>query len=419
MDKSAYHLENGATTNRSFKQFDVDRIRADFPILQRVVDGRPLTYFDSAATSMKPKPVIDAVFNYYTHSCANIHRGVHLLSTEASELYEESRRKVASFLNADEEEIVFVRNATEGINLVCHTLDRDGAVVTTLADHHSAQLPWLDRREVRYVDVERDGSLSMSSLKKVLRSGVVLVCLPQVSNALGVITPVREAISLAHEAGALVLLDGSQSVPHMLTDVRDLECDFLVFSGHKMLGPSGIGALFGRLELLDEMQPFLRGGDMNKDVHKGWYVPEDLPGKFEAGTPNIEGAIGLGAAVDYLEEIGMENVEAHSHELTAAALNELSRINRLIVHGPLNPEQRSASVAFELPGLEAHGLAKMLSQRYAIMVRSGYHCAQPLHEALGIPQTARASFYIYNTVEEIRMLGNALQEIAAIYTRKA
>jgi cysteine desulfurase/selenocysteine lyase len=419
MERKAYQLENKERDNMRYAHFNVDQIRSDFPILQRVVDGRPLTYFDSAATSLKPKPVIDAVFNYYTHSCANIHRGVHLLSTEASELYEEARRKVASFLNADEEEIVFVRNATEGINLVCHTLDRDGAVVTTLADHHSAQLPWLERREVRYVDVERDGSLSMSSLRKALRSGATLVCLPHVSNALGVITPVREAIDLAHQAGALVLLDGSQSVPHMLTDVRDLECDFLVFSGHKMLGPSGIGALFGRLELLEQMQPFLRGGDMNKDVHKGWYVPEELPGKFEAGTPNIEGAIGLGAAVDYLEEIGMENVEAHSHELTAAALNVLSKIDRLVVHGPLNSEHRSASVAFELPGLQAHGLAKMLSQRYAIMVRSGYHCAQPLHEALGIPQTVRASFYLYNTLDEVSLLGSALAEIAAIYTRKA
>ncbi|MFC1824351.1 aminotransferase class V-fold PLP-dependent enzyme [Thermodesulfobacteriota bacterium] len=398
---------------------DVDQIRADFPILKRVINGKPLTYFDSAATSLKPTPVIEAITHFYTESCANIHRGVHLLSAEASELYDEARRKVANFLNADEEEIVFVRNATEAINLVCHSLDLDGPVVATLADHHSAFLPWVDRREVRYAGIHGDGSLDLSSLRKALNSKAALACVPHVSNALGVINPVEEVIDLAHKAGALVLLDGSQSVPHMLTDVRSLGCDFLVFSGHKMLGPSGIGVLFGKLELLEQMQPFLRGGDMNKEVHKEWYVPEDLPGKFEAGTPNIEGAIGLGAAVDYLETIGMENIEAYSQELTAAALQSVSNIDKIRIHGPVNPEHRSASVAFELPGLEAHGLAKILSQRYNIMVRSGYHCAQPLHEELGIPQTVRASLYLYNTLEEIGLLGEALKEISALYTRSA
>jgi cysteine desulfurase/selenocysteine lyase len=400
-------------------RLDTERIRADFPILKRMIDGRPLIYMDSAATSLKPRPVIEAIVRFYTESCANIHRGVHLLSAEASELYEEARRKIARFLNADEEEIVFVRNATEAINLVCHSLHRDGAVVATLADHHSVTLPWLERRELHYVGIGRDGLLNMSNLRKVISCRPALVCFPHVSNALGAVTPVQEAIALAHEAGALVLVDGSQSVPHMPTDVRGLDCDFLVFSGHKMLGPSGIGVLFGKRNLLEEMQPFLRGGAMNKQVHKGSYVPEDLPGKFEAGTPNIEGAIGLGAAVDYLEEIGMENVDAHTRELTAVALYELSNIEKIRVHGPLDSKVRNGSVAFELPGLEAHGLAKILSNRYAIMVRSGYHCAQPLHEELGINQTVRASFYIYNTVDEIRSLANALAEIAASYTRSS
>lgn len=399
------------------EKIDIDRIRNDFQILQRRIDGKPITYLDSAATSLKPKPVIEAIVRFYTESCANIHRGVHLLSTEASELYEEARRKVARFLNADEEEIVFVRNATEAINLVCHSLHRAGAVVSTLADHHSITLPWLERRKTHYIGVERNGMLNMSDLGKMASSKPALVCFPHVSNALGAITPIHEAIRLSHEAGALVLVDGSQSVPHMPTDVRGLDCDFLVFSGHKMLGPSGIGVLFGRRNLLEEMEPFLRGGAMNKQVHKGSYVPEDLPGKFEAGTPNIEGAIGLGAAVDYLEEIGMENVEAHTRELTAVALYELANIEKIRVHGPLDSKVRNGSVAFELPGLEAHGLAKILSNRYAIMVRSGYHCAQPLHEELGIPQTVRASFYLYNTIEEIRLLGTALAEIARSYTR--
>jgi cysteine desulfurase/selenocysteine lyase len=419
--KNSTHLAVGEAVLHNYgakqKPIDIEEIRADFPILRRVINGRPLVYFDSAATSLKPRQVIEAINLFYTESCANIHRGVHLLSQEASDLYEEARRKVARFLNADEEEIVFVRNATEAINLVCYSLDLKGDVVVTVADHHSVQLPWLGRQNVRYVGVEKDGLLNMSDLQREISNKPALVCLPCVSNALGAVSPVKEVTALAQRSGALVLIDGSQSVPHMPTDVRALGCDFLAFSGHKMLGPSGIGVLFGKRELLDQMQPFLRGGAMNKEVHKGRYRPEDLPGKFEAGTPNIEGAIGLGAAVDYLEDIGMENIEAHSRELVATALAELSNVDKIRVHGPLDPKHRSASVAFELPGLEAHGLAKILSNRYAIMVRSGYHCAQPLHEELGIPQTVRASFYTYNTADEVRSLASAFAEIAATYTR--
>jgi cysteine desulfurase/selenocysteine lyase len=421
ISRKAYHSHNAEAkieaNSLNCSSFDLERIRQDFPILRRQVNGQPLTYFDSAATSLKPKSVIEAIVRFYTESCANIHRGVHLLSAEASELFEESRRKIAGFLNADEEEVVLVRNATEAINLVCHSLELKGAVVSTLADHHSSALPWLDRFEVRYVELESDGALSLSSYKKAIRTGAALVCVPYISNALSVISPIKELIDMAHEAGALVLVDGSQSVPHLPTDVRELDCDFLVFSGHKMLGPSGVGVLFGKLDLLEQMEPFLKGGDMNKEVHRGSYVPADLPTKFEAGTPNIEGAIGLGAAVDYLETIGMENVKAHCHDLTAFALQELAAIDKIRIFGPLDTKRRSSSVTFELAGLEAHGLAKMLSQRYAIMVRSGYHCAQPLHEALNIPQTVRASFYLYNSIEEVKLLSNALKEIAKLYTR--
>jgi cysteine desulfurase/selenocysteine lyase len=396
--------------------FNLDRIRADFPILDRRIEGKPLIYMDSAATSLKPKPVIDAIVRFYTESCANIHRGVHLLSAEASDLYDEARRTIARFLNADEEEIVFVRNATEGINLVSHSLSRDGAVVVTLADHHSVILPWFGNRKIHYIGIEPDGMLNMSDLKKMMSVKPALVCFPHVSNALGAITPIQEAIELAHQCGALVLVDGSQSVPHMPVDVRLLGCDFLAFSGHKMLGPSGIGVLFGRRDLLESMQPFLRGGAMNKEVHKSSYREEALPGKFEAGTPNIEGAIGLGAAVEYLENIGMEKIEAHTRNLTRAALKELGKIKKIRIYGPLLPEHRGPSVSFELPGLEAHGLAKILSNRYAIMVRSGYHCAQPLHEELKIKPTVRASYYLYNTLEEIRSLASALEQIAEAYT---
>ena len=246
---------------------------------------------------------------------------------------------------------------------------------------------------------------------------MALVCIPHISNALGVISPIKDLIEMAHGVGALVMVDGSQSVPHVPTDVRDLDCDFLVFSGHKMLGPSGIGVLFGRHELLDRMPPFLLGGDMNKEVHKDGYVVADLPVKFEAGTPNIEGAIGLGAAVDYLEKIGMENVRDHCRQLTETALYELGKIEKIKLFGPRDPARRSASVTFELPGLEAHGFAKMLSLRYAIMVRSGYHCAQPLHETLSMPPSVRASFYLYNTMEEVKAFSHALSEISAMYTK--
>lgn len=396
--------------------FDVQRIRRDFPILTRQIDGKPLIYFDNAATSLKPKAVIDAVSHFYTESCANIHRGVHLLSSEASELFEEARQNVASFLNADEEEIVFVRNATEAINLVAHSFTIKGSVATTLADHHSAMLPWLAGFDLKYVNLDKDGSISISSYKKTLQSGVGFVCIPHVSNALGIVSPVASMTAWAHEAGAFVMVDGSQSVPHLPTDVRELDCDFLVFSGHKMLAPSGIGVLFGKRELLEQMPPFLTGGDMNKEVHQGRYIAADLPTKFEAGTPNIEGAIGLGAAVDYLDTIGMHRVEAYCEELTRFAFDELGKIDRLRIYGPLDPNRRSSSIAFELDGLEAHGLAKMLSQRYAIMVRSGYHCAQPLHEAIHLPQTVRASFYLYNTPQEIERLAAALQEISRYYT---
>ncbi|HYA41258.1 MAG TPA: cysteine desulfurase [Syntrophobacteraceae bacterium] len=400
------------------KGCDTDRIRSDFPILQRVIDGRQITYFDTAATSLKPQPVIDAIMNFYTRSTANIHRGVHLLSMEASDLYEEARGKVARFLNADEEEIVFVRNATEAINLVCNCLPLSGHVVVTVADHHSVLLPWYGRRKVSYVGVKRDGLLELADMENAVSDKPALVCLPHVSNALGAVTPVEECIAMTHKAGGLILVDGSQSVPHMLVDVQALGCDFLAFSGHKMLGPSGIGVLYGRRELLERMQPFMRGGSMIKEVRKDYFLPEDLPGKFEAGTPNIEGAIGLGAAVEYLESIGMDNVEAHVRKLTAAALDVLSHTDKIRVHGPKDPKDRSASVAFTLPGLEAHGLAKILSNRYAIMVRSGYHCAQLLHETLGIGQTVRASFYIYNTLDEIHSFGNALAEIVKSYTHK-
>jgi cysteine desulfurase/selenocysteine lyase len=397
---------------------DVSSIRKDFPILERQVNDRPLIYLDNAATSLKPQAVIDAVTGFYTRSCSNIHRAVHALSQEASELYEEAREKIARFINAEEEEVVFVRNATEAINLVARCLPRDGAVVTTLMEHHSNYLPWQVDRETRVAGVLGDGRLDIDDFRaKLGQGGVALATFTHVSNGLGVVNPVSDLTAMAREQGALVLVDGSQSVPHRPCDVKQLDCDFFVFSGHKMLGPSGIGVLYGREELLDKMSPFLWGGDMISAVHRDSYELAELPFRFEAGTPHIEGVIGLGAAVDYLSSVGMEAIHEHETRLLEVAFEGLRTIDRVTLHGPESLAQRSSAVSFALEGLEPHGLAKMLSNRYSIMLRSGYHCAQPLHEALDLLQSARASFYLYNTEDEVRQLVEAVRTLSEYYTR--
>ena len=398
---------------------DVSSIRKDFPILERRINDRPMIYLDNAATSLKPRAVVDAVTGFYTRSCANIHRAVHALSQEASELYEDARERIARFINAEEEEIVFVRNATEAINLVARCLPRDGAVVTTLMEHHSNYLPWQAGRETRVAGVLGDGRLDVDDFDaKLGQGGVALAAFTHVSNGLGVVNPVADLTALARKRDALVLLDGSQSVPHRPCDVKQLGCDFFVFSGHKMLGPSGIGVLYGREDLLEKMPPFLMGGDMISAVHREDYELADLPYKFEAGTPNIEGVIGLGAAVDYLSSVGMEAIHDHERRLLELAVEGLGTVDRVTLHGPDSMAQRSSVVSFALEGLEPHGLARMLSNRYSIMLRSGYHCAQPLHEALDLLQSARASFYLYNTEDEVRQLVEAVRTLSEYYTRR-
>ncbi len=393
--------------------YDVHRCREDFPILKRRINGRPLIYLDNAATSLKPRCVIDAVRGFYEHHCANIHRGVHLLSQEASELYEDARYRVARFIGAMEREIVFVRNASEALNLVAHSLPIEGAVVTTLAEHHSNLLAWHRCSEVLKVPVSDEGILDLEALEKILRThDVGLVTTTHISNGLGVINPVQEIGRLAHEHGAYFLVDGSQSVPHMPVRVSELGCDFLVFSGHKMLGPSGVGVLYGRAQLLEQMSPFLMGGDMIDEVHADSYTLANVPWKFEAGTPNIEGAIGLGAAVQYLRELGMDNIRAHEKTLTTAALEGVREIKGIRLLGPDDPEIRSGVITLTRPGMPAHTLAKLLNDRYSILVRSGYHCAQPLFESLGAGQTCRASFYLYNTEDEVNRFVEALDAIS-------
>jgi len=394
---------------------NITDIRKDFPILQRKINDKAIIYLDSAATSFKPSQVIKAMTDYYTHSCANIHRGVHALSQEASELFENARSKIARFINANENEIVFVRNATEAINLVSFCLENSTGILNTMMEHHSNFISWNRHKNVKTTNINADGTLDMDDFRNKLKEDITLVAVTHVSNGLGVINPISDIIELAHKNNSLILVDGSQSIPHWGLDVKELDCDFLAFSGHKMLGPSGIGVLYGKEEYLKKMPPFLLGGDMISSVYYDRYEIADLPHKFEAGTPFIEGVIGLGAAVDYLSEIGMENIRQHEKKLLKLAFEEIKQIENIVIHGPTDLKIRSSAISFTLNQLEAHGLAKMLSNRYNIMLRSGYLCAQPLHEAMGINQSVRASFYLYNTEEEIKMFAKALKAISAAY----
>ncbi|MGD0920089.1 MAG: cysteine desulfurase [Thermodesulfobacteriota bacterium] len=387
-------------------------MRGDFPFLKRLIKNKPIIYFDNAATTQKPRQVIQTISNYYENYCGNIHRGVHTLSQESSELYEESRRKVARFINADEREVVFVRNTTEAINLVSHSLKGEGKILTTVMEHHSNLLPWRHKRNVEYVDIDNQGRVNIDDLRNKLDHSTFLVTVGHISNVLGLINPVEIVIEEAKKVGALCLVDGAQSVPHMKIDVRALGCDFLVFSGHKMLGPSGIGVLFIKEDLYERMEPYLVGGSTIKEVHIDGYISEDPPLCYEAGTPNIEGAIALGSAIDYLEDIQMENVYAHDKMLTEMALERMKKINGLEIYGSLDQKERLSVITFNVNGMGCHAVAKVLNLRENIMIRSGFHCAQPLHDRLGIGPSARISFYIYNSEEEVEIMTELLRKLA-------
>lgn len=385
---------------------DVERIREDFPILKRKINGHPLIYFDNTATTQKPVQVINAIKEFYEKYNANIHRGVHTLSQEASELYEKAHEKVADFINADWREVIFVRNTTEAINLVANILDlEDGEVVVSMMEHHSNLVPWQDKN-LKVVNIKKDGTLDMEDLKEKITKKTKLVAITHVSNVLGTINPVEEIGKMAHEVGALFLVDGAQSVPHMPIDVRKMDCDFLAFSGHKMLGPTGVGVLYGKKDLLEELPPFLKGGDMISHVWVDKATWNELPWKYEAGTPNIAGGVGLGAAVDYLKSIGVENVRRHEEELVRYALDGLSSLG-VEIYGP---EERGGLISFNLDGIHPHDVAYFLDRK-GIAVRSGHHCAQPLMRYFGIKGTVRASFYIYNTKWEIDKFLDVLKEV--------
>jgi cysteine desulfurase/selenocysteine lyase len=404
---------------------NTDLLRKDFPILDRqTAGGARVIYLDSTATSQKPLAVIEAMNEFYRRSNANIHRGVHTLAEEATALYEGAREKIARFIHADSaKEIIYTRNTTESINLVAYTwgranLEKGDLVILTEMEHHSNLVPWhmLERERgirLEFIPVTDDGLLDLDAYRALLDQSPKLVSFTHMSNVLGTVNPAAEIISLAHAAGAVTLLDGAQSVPHFAVDVRALDVDFLAFSGHKMCGPTGIGILYGKAALLEAMPPFLGGGDMIKTVHLRSFVPNSLPHKYEAGTPAIAEAIGLGAAVDYLTSIGMDAIAAHEHEITEYALERLEEIPGVTVFGP-SAQHKGGVTAFTLEGVHPHDVAQILDGK-GIAVRAGHHCAQPLHEKFGITATTRASFYLYNVKEEVDLLVEGLYHVKKVF----
>jgi cysteine desulfurase/selenocysteine lyase len=406
---------------------NVSKIREDFPILRRIVNGNNrLVYLDNAATTQKPMAVINAITDYYMNYNSNIHRAVHQLAEEATLAYESTREKIAKFINARFiEEIIFTRNATEAINLISYTwgslnINQDDIVVITEFEHHSNIVPWqiLTHRKgahLKYIGVDDDGYLRLKDYQKYLESGrVKLVSISEMSNVLGTIVQLKEIIKTAHEKGIPVLVDGAQSVPHMPVDVQSTDCDFMAFSAHKMLGPTGVGILYVKKEILEKMPPFIGGGDMIKEVHKQKTMYNDIPYKFEAGTPNIADVIGFASAIDYLKVIGMDNVRQHELEITQYALNALRGVEGLTIYGPLDPHHRGGVLSFNVGDIHPHDLATIMNE-HGVAIRSGHHCAQVLMERLDVSATSRASFYIYNTKEEVDILINVLHQARRIF----
>ena len=403
---------------------DVKRIREDFPILREQVHGKPLVYLDSTASAQKPRQVIDTLAFVYEHAYANVHRGIHYLSETATQMYEDARRKIARFINArSPREIVYVRNTTEGINLVAYAwglanLKPGDEVLITEMEHHSNIVPWqlvcqMTGATLRWVPITPEGFLDMEALDRLLTERTRIFAFTAMSNVLGTVNPVKELVARAHAVGALALVDGAQSVPHLPVDVQDLDCDFLAFSGHKMCGPSGIGVLYGKRELLEAMPPFLGGGEMIRQVKLTGSTWNDLPHKFEAGTPAIAEAIALGAAVDYLSNLGMDNVAAHERALVRYAYERMQDVEGLRILGP-DPEHRGGVIAFTLGDVHPHDIAAILDAE-GIAIRAGHHCAQPVHDRYGIPASARASFYVYNTEEEVDALVTALHKVVETF----
>ncbi len=406
--------------------FEAEQIRKDFPILARTVNGRPLVYLDNAATTQKPRQVIETLTRFYETSNANIHRGIHTLSVEATDQYEAVRGKVAKHIGAPSTgSIVFTRNTTESINLVARAwgdanLSAGDEIVLSVMEHHSNIVPWqlLARRTgavLRYIGITRGGELDMDEAHRLIGPKTKIVSIVHMSNVLGVINPVAELAGMAHEAGALMLVDAAQSAPHLPIDVQALGCDFLAFSAHKMLGPTGVGVLWAADGLLAEMDPFLGGGEMISVVRQDESTWADLPHKFEAGTPNIADVIAFGAALDYLHALGMDAVRAHEMAITGYALEQLAAIPGLTVHGPLNVEKRGGAVSFSLQDIHPHDVSTILDGE-GVAIRAGHHCAQLLMRALNVPATNRASFYIYNTLDEVDTLVRSIESVRKVFS---
>lgn len=400
-------------------------LRNDFPIFKKKINGKELVYLDNASTTQKPYSVIDSITDFYTNYNSNIHRAVYQLAEEATALYEQSREKIANFINVRPEEIIFTRNTTESINLIAHSwartnLKKDDGIAITELEHHSNIVPWqILSQEIgtrlEYVGIDGDGFLDLDHLNDLISSKKVkLVSLSHMSNVLGTIVPIERIIKNAHENDIPVLVDGAQSVPHMPVNVKNMDCDFLVFSAHKMLGPTGVGVLYAKKEFLEKMRPFMGGGDMIKEVFKFHTNYNEVPYKFEAGTPNIADVVGFGAAIDYLEKIGMDNVRKHEIDLTKYALESIQSINYLTIYGPRDPNYRGGVISFNIADIHPHDLATIMND-HGIAIRSGHHCAQVLMQRLDVPATSRASFYIYNTKEEIDKFVNAIKEAGRIF----
>jgi len=405
--------------------FDAATIRKDFPILQREVNGKPLVYLDSAATTQKPAAVIDEISRYYREINANVHRGAYTLADEATTAYEGARARVASFINAPPSEVVFTRGTTSGINLVAmgwalRRLSAGDRILLTIMEHHSNIVPWqlvadLTGAELVYLELDERFEVDITHLDEVLDERVKVVGVSGMSNVTGAFGPVAQLAEAAHAVGAIVVVDGAQLVPHSPVDVSTLGADFLVFSGHKMLGPTGIGILWGRAEILDEMDPAEGGGEMISDVqlYESRWAP--VPHKFEAGTPPIAQAVGLGAAVDYLSALGMGDVRAHEIEITRYALDRLADVKDLDVYGPSDLSRRGGAVSFQLADIHAHDLATILDEEQGVAVRAGHHCAKPLMRHLHVPATARASFYVYNVESDVDALVEGLNRARRVF----
>jgi cysteine desulfurase/selenocysteine lyase len=398
--------------------------RKDFPILNREINGKPLVYLDNAATSQKPRAVIEAIVDYYSSHNANVHRGIHTLSEEATQMYEDSREKVAKFINATtSEEVIFTRGTTDGLNFIASTLGNDvveegDTILLTEMEHHSNLVPWQQvalnkKAKLEYVQVTETGEIDFADFEKKISKGVKIVAFTHASNVVGTIFPIKEISKIAHQHGALVIIDGAQAIPHMPVNIQSLGCDVYAFSGHKMMGPTGIGVLWVKREILSKLEPYQFGGGMIEEVELTKSTWANDVSKFEAGTPNVEGAVGLAAAIDYLSAVGMDVIQKHEVALNKYAIEQLQKIDGLKIFGPLDAEKRAGLVAFYITGTHPHDVAAVLNNE-GIAVRSGHHCAHPLHRKLNVTASVRASFYLYNNEKDVDRLVEGLKKAKEI-----